>query len=187
MAVYDRSTGLLLQQFSLPRVQNTLINPGMGSSCPTPGTGVVAVRLNRFEATVSLPAAADGYYAFYTESARNIDITNLVRPEDEALTLYTDLAPPTLPNSSPIFADTAVAVICQGEPSTIINNAYDPDGDRLEYAFGTPYGGSYRNVAPLLLPAPARADYLPGPVRRGPAVRAGAGQLRLPRQGYGTE
>ena len=161
VGLYDAATGLLLQQMPLPRIQNTIIKPATTGVCPTT-EAAVQVRLNRFEATVNLPATPGGYYAFYSETARNVDITNLAAPDREALTLYADLAPPSLPNSSPIFADTAVAVICQGDTTIIVNNAYDADGDRLEYSFGTPYGGAYRNVRPAYFqPPPALVSYAP--------------------------
>ena len=160
VGLYDQTTFLLLRQVAMRRVQNAEIKPASGGACATPDGNGVRVRLNRFEATVSLPAAPGGYYVFYTETARNVDITNLAEPNREALTLYADLAPPSLPNSSPTFADTAVAVICQGETTFIVNNAYDADGDRLEYSFGTPYGGAYNNVLPsYFAPPPPLAAY----------------------------
>ena len=174
VGLYDRATGLLRRQVALRRVQNAEIKPARGGACAAVAGSDGRVRLNRFEATVSLPAAPGGYYAFYTETARNVDITNLAAPDREALTLYADLPPPRLPNSSPTFADTAVAVVCQGDTAFIVNNAYDADGDRLEYSFGPPYGGAYNNVLPAYFaPPPPLAAYAPPYGARQPFGPAG--------------
>ncbi|QNE39958.1 T9SS type B sorting domain-containing protein [Hymenobacter sp. NBH84] len=159
VGIYSRTTGLLVRSITLPRTQNTLIKPASNGSCTTAGNTAVKIRLNRYEATVALPADARGYYAFFSETARNNDVTNIIRPNNEGMTLYADMAPPSIPNSSPNFSDTAVAVVCQGDTSIIINNAYDPDGDRLEYSFGTPYGGTYRTLPTFFAPPPQLITY----------------------------
>ncbi|UOR06179.1 gliding motility-associated C-terminal domain-containing protein [Hymenobacter aerilatus] len=159
VGIYSRTTGLLLRFATLPRTQNTIIRPASNGSCTVTGNTAVEVRLNRYEATVALPADARGYYVFFSETARNNDITNIIRPNNEGMTLYADMAPPSIPNSSPNFSDTAVAVICQGDTSIIVNNAYDPDGDRLEYSFGTPYGGTYRTLPSYFAPPPQLISY----------------------------
>jgi len=159
VGIYSRTTGLWLRSVTLPRTQNTLIRPATNGSCTVTGNTAVQVRLNRYEATVALPPDAGGYYVFFSETARNNDVTNIVRPNNEGMTLYADMAPPSIPNSSPNFSDTAVAVICQGDTTIIVNNAYDPDGDRLEYSFGTPYGGTYRTVPGYFAPPPQLITY----------------------------
>ncbi|QKG56902.1 hypothetical protein GKZ68_09850 [Hymenobacter sp. BRD128] len=116
------------------------LNPSTASGCPA--TGVTQTfKLQKFTAIVNLPVNAQGYYALFTRSARNVDVKNLnTAGNNESLILYSQLSPPLLPNRSPIFSDTAVAVVCQGDTTILLNNAVDPDGDRLVYAFGSPYG-----------------------------------------------
>jgi gliding motility-associated-like protein len=148
----------LLNAITIPRQSVRSATPAVvgcpGIPPPPP------VNLVRYVAEVLLPASSDGYYALYTDNARNIGITNIAQRSDNGaggesgnMTLSMDMAPPLLPNASPIFTDTAVAVICQGEVSSITNNAVDPDGDRLVYSFGTPYGG---NFGPPETPLPNR-------------------------------
>ncbi len=128
--------------------------------CVNSGAAQQPFVLQTFVATVSLPRAAAGYYAYWSSSARNNSINNLASPGGAALTLYTSLAPEVYANHSPVFANTAVAVLCANDTTTLLNNAVDADGDRLVYSFGQPYGqGGY----PASLPAaPATTTYLNG-------------------------
>jgi hypothetical protein len=82
----------------------------------------------------------DGYYAVFTRSARNNDVANITNPSNQALTLSGTIPPSLRANYSPVFSDTAVAIICQNDTTITLNNAIDADGDRLVYSFGTPYG-----------------------------------------------
>jgi gliding motility-associated-like protein len=131
------------------------LNPGTLASCPATSVSQT-FRLQKFTAIVNLPVSADGYYALFTRSARNVDVKNLNTANNNAsLVLYSTLSPQLTPNRSPIFSDTAVAVVCQGDTTIVLNNAVDPDGDRLVYAFGTPYGslgGTLNGVPPFVFP-----------------------------------
>ena len=139
---YNKSqSGARIMTVTVPRTSFAEVTPPSPASCTLPNSLPPRVTLAQYVTTVNLPLSFDGYYAVYTDLARNVDVTNLQNPGNTNLTLYTDMAPPLLPNTSPIFSDTAVAVICQGDTSIILNNAYDADGDRLIYSFGTPYQG----------------------------------------------
>ncbi|UOQ81378.1 hypothetical protein [Hymenobacter sp. 5414T-23] len=140
---YNKSqSGNLISRVSLPLSSNSIVTPTQPGGCTTPGTQSLVVRLCRYEATVNLPISFDGYYAVYSDGNRNAGITNLLNSEQYAQQIYVEMAPPLLPNSSPTFSDTAVAVICQGDTTLLVNNAVDPDGDRLIYSFSRPYGGT---------------------------------------------
>lgn len=115
------------------------LSPRAPAGCTVTGPSQ-PFRLQKFVDVVNLPASVSGYYAVFTRSARNTDINNIVSANNQAaLTLYATIAPPVRINHSPVFADTAVAVICQGDTTITLNNASDADGDRLVYSFGTPY------------------------------------------------
>lgn len=120
-----------------------------------------SVRLVRYVATVCLPVSIDGYYCFYSDNARTTNITNLQNTGGGGgtgnLTLYLDMAGPLIPNSAPVFSDTAVALVCQFDTTYILNSASDADGDRLTYSFGTPYAGDYNQAGN----APASNNYNP--------------------------
>ncbi|RYY18758.1 MAG: hypothetical protein EOO36_07400, partial [Cytophagaceae bacterium] len=108
--------------------------------CTNSGAAQQPYDYRKFTGIVSLPRAAAGYYAYWTASARNITISNLASPNTASLVLYTALAPETYANHSPVFATDAVAVVCANDTTTLLNNAVDADGDRLEYSFGPAYG-----------------------------------------------
>ena len=117
-----------------------ILQPTLPAGCTVSGPRQ-PFQLQKFTAIVNLPATVAGYYAVFTRSARNVDVANLVTANNnQPLTLYTTLAPPLLPNRSPVFSDTAVAIVCQNDTTISLNNAVDPDGDRLVYSFGAPYG-----------------------------------------------
>jgi hypothetical protein len=167
------------------------LNPGTLASCPATSVSQT-FRLQKFTAIVNLPVSADGYYALFTRSARNVDVKNLNTANNNAsLVLYSTLSPQLTPNRSPIFSDTAVAVVCQGDTTIVLNNAVDPDGDRLVYAFGTPYGslgGTLNGVPPFVFPLSGGNSGTPV-IRRGGllgqhALRHHGGQLRHPQCQY---
>ncbi|GAB3304020.1 hypothetical protein GCM10027511_16700 [Hymenobacter humi] len=107
---------------------------------PVPGCSLQGppVTLAMYVTGVSLPASTAGYVASYTVGNRNAGITNLLNSSQQYMTLSVDMTPPTIPNYSPAFSDNALFVVCQGDTTTVINNAYDVDGDRLSYRFATP-------------------------------------------------
>ena len=117
-----------------------VLQPKVPAGCAVSGPAQ-PFRLQKFVGVVNLPATLDGYYAVFTRSARNVDVTNLnTAGNNQPLTLYTTLAPALRPNHSPVFSDTAVAIVCQNDTTISLNNAVDADGDRLVYSFGSPYG-----------------------------------------------
>ncbi|MBF9237787.1 gliding motility-associated C-terminal domain-containing protein [Hymenobacter sp. BT683] len=117
--------------------------------------------LLKYVQTVNLPASSTGYYAVYSVQARNTTITNIFDPGQQPLTLFVSMAAPLTPNRSPVFSDTAVAIICQNDTTLSLNNAFDPDGDRLVYSFGSPYGQRSNPGAfpPLPPPVPYNTGY----------------------------
>ncbi|TGE18665.1 gliding motility-associated C-terminal domain-containing protein [Hymenobacter elongatus] len=150
--------------FRLPRVSNPSITPPLPGGCSLPGGPPPPVRLCRYEAIVNLPVSFGGYYVLYTDGTRNRSINNLAQPDNQNQSIYVDMAPPLLPNSSPTFSDTAVVVICQGDTSIVVNNAVDLDGDRLIYSFSTPYNisGPVGTPAPTFVPPPPSVTYNTG-------------------------
>ncbi|UPL47773.1 T9SS type B sorting domain-containing protein [Hymenobacter sublimis] len=161
ISFYNKSqNGARIMSVTVPRTSFVEITPPSPGTCTLPNSRPPRVTLAKYVTVVNLPNSFEGYYAVYTDAARNVDVTNLLNPGGTNMTLYADIAPPLLPNTSPVFSDTAVAVICQGDTSLILNNAYDADGDRLTYTFGTPYQGSppFGNFTPPPLPV----DYATG-------------------------
>jgi gliding motility-associated-like protein len=125
---------------SIPQTSlSACVQPAIPPGCTISGVSQ-PYQLQKFVGIVNLPRSTAGFYALFTDGNRNVDITNLYNAGGQALTLYTALAPPALPNRSPVFSDLAVAIICANDTTYLLNNAVDADGDRLVYSFGQPYG-----------------------------------------------
>jgi gliding motility-associated-like protein len=160
--IFNKSTTARIQTVSAAR-QGVLGNPVYP---PTPAGCAVQgpsqpFYLCKYVQTVNLPVSFDGYYAVFSLAARNTTLTNINNSTglgggNLPMTLYVSMAAPLISNRSPVFSDTAVAIVCQNDTTISLNNAVDPDGDRLVYSFGTPYGGltNANTFPPLPQPVP---------------------------------
>ena len=153
----------------LPRIVNRFATPRPQPGCPP----TRPVRLNVYRDTVRLPLSFGGYYAYVTDRDRAFGILNiedfpLRQSDEESMTLYAEIPPPTIPNSSPTFADTAVVLLCTTDTTLIFNSATDADGDRLSYAFGVPYSAPQLNRRTNSPQQPRRFAPPPVLVRYGP-------------------
>ncbi len=118
------------------------------TSPPPVGCNISAgcARVVNYTAIVELPIAgvSQGFHVVYADNARNNSVVNVsVGPMGQSpQVLEIDLPRPTaaFANTSPIFSDVPVPLICAGDTVTIINNAFDAEGDRLVYNFYAPYG-----------------------------------------------
>ncbi|HET9505576.1 MAG TPA: gliding motility-associated C-terminal domain-containing protein [Hymenobacter sp.] len=170
IGIYERSTGarVVMTTVNYPTVSGGNINVTFPATaaCNTPAqipgctiTGPSQpFSFYRATALVNLPNTTAGFYAAYSSNARTSDILNLDNPGSQNLEIYTLMAPPTVFNRSPVFANTAVAVICANDTTYYLNNAIDADGDELEYSFGQPYSGALPTTAPFN-PAQPLAPY----------------------------
>ena len=161
--IYNRTSGALVTTFSAPRegVIGQPIRPTIPAGCTVIGPNQPFYLL-KYVQTVNLPVSFEGYYAVFSLQARNYTLANLDAPSNagQPLTLFVSMAPPLIPNRSPVFSDTAVAIVCQNDTTITLNNAFDADGDRLVYSFGSPYGiRTNNNIFP---PLPPPVPYLPG-------------------------
>jgi gliding motility-associated-like protein len=114
---------------------------------------------------------------------RNLGITNLTNSGSEPMTLSVSMPPGTLPNASPVFSDNAVAVICMGDTISVLNNAYDADGDRLSYRFGTPSSSSVNQPVSYVGGYSAQQPFSPNGYA---AIDARTGLARYFSQNQGT-
>lgn len=113
--------------------------PSPGVNCPFNTT--VCVEEGIYEADILLPPSAGGYHLLVERCCRNGNIVNLASPGSFGQTYYGFIPPAPIVNSSPQFSDVPVPYICAGDQVTIVNNAWDPDGDSLVYSFEIPYSG----------------------------------------------
>jgi gliding motility-associated-like protein len=151
------------QNWSFPKdfTNTPTITPKLPPGC----TGSVGqcVQLLTYEREVGLPASVHGYYTVFDLGNRIAGIDNLATSDAETLTLYAEIPPAFKVNSSPVFTDTAAAIMCAGDTATIINNATDPDGDKLIYSFTS--SGSTRTTGQLgtsFTPPPGSVIYKAG-------------------------
>ena len=164
VSFYNRTTGLRVTSGVAPRIGplGQPIQPPVPAGCAVQGPNQ-PFYLCKYVQTVSLPVSFEGYYAVFSLGARNTTLTNINNATTGGtvpLTLYVSMAPPLITNRSPVFSDTAVAIVCQNDTTISLNNAFDPDGDRLVYSFGTPYGQlASTNTFP---PLPSAVPYYPG-------------------------
>ncbi len=183
VGIYNRTTNANIGYYTAQRqgVLGNPVAPHVPVGCAVQGPSQ-PFYLCKYVQTINLPVSFDGYYAVFSVSARNNDIDNINNPGGQPLTLYVSMAPPLITNRSPVFSDTAVAVVCQNDTTITLNNAADPDGDRLVYSFGTPYGmfqnAGGNNLPPTFLPLPNPVPYRTG-FSAGNPFGTGAGNFAL--------
>ncbi|MDJ0364116.1 gliding motility-associated C-terminal domain-containing protein [Hymenobacter sp. H14-R3] len=189
LSIFNRTTGARLTTVSVPRQTpvGAVVQPRLPSGCTVQGP-TQPFRLFKYVYTASLPATIDGYYAVCTQTARNTGLENVSNPATTnggnlPMTLYVSMASPLIYNRSPVFSDTAVAIICTTDTTVLLNNAFDADGDRLIYSFGTPYGAL--SNASSFPPLPNLVPYNPGYSAARP-LGTGAGNFALINANTGT-
>jgi hypothetical protein len=121
--------------------------PSVGPTCNF--TTTVCVQEGVFEADISLPQDPGGYHLIVERCCRNGNIANLNNPGGIGQTYYCYVPPAGTINSSPQFSDIPVPYMCTNDTISIVNNAFDPDGDSLVYSFEIPYSGYSSSVNPI--------------------------------------
>ncbi len=119
--------------------------PEAQAGCSVPGVNdnALCIKLNQYVGIIELPASLDGYYIVMERCCRNGTILNLSNPGSQSMPIFTEIPATIFQNSSPNFTASAIPVICAGDTTTIVNNAFDPDGDQLIYGLTQAHGGLY--------------------------------------------
>jgi gliding motility-associated-like protein len=115
----------------------TLITPNLPGGCSV-GAGS-CIKKGIYEGFVDLALSFNGYHIFYERCCRNAAITNLV--PNESMSFHAYIPSSLIPNNSPKFTNDPIPFLCAGETTSILNSAYDIDGDLLTFSFVTPYDG----------------------------------------------
>lgn len=156
MAVFDKSTGVMVWNASAPRtlVRNLhLYAPGPCITNPP----TVVYQIGHYEFDISLPASVSGYTIAYQRCCRINGISNLSSSGGQGATYTADIpgtsSLPNAPeNNSAKFIGTDTVIVCGGYPFTYSFAAEDPDGgDELRYSFCDAFVGGGTAGAP---PAP---------------------------------
>jgi gliding motility-associated-like protein len=128
-----------IELLTVNRISNTLIEPNLPGGCSVGGS--TCIREGRYEGTVILPTNFTGYHLFADICCRNASVINVNNPVNEGTGFHAYIPPPLLPNSSPVFTDLPIPFLCINDTTSILNSAYDPDGDLLVFSFVDPFKG----------------------------------------------
>jgi len=142
---------VLAQQSGIPLVSSQFINPPNPDPNCTFGSNV-CVEEGVYRTNIVLGPSAGGYHLIVQRCCRNNNISNLQNPGGAGQVYYATIPPTTTRNSSPTFASIPVPFICAGDTTSILNAAFDVDGDSLAYSFVTPYNGTASSPFPIPSP-----------------------------------
>ncbi len=138
---------LLVLNTTLPIIlQQAITPPNANDSCTFAPN--VCVEEGVYEDIVELPPSTLGYHFISDRCCRNNNILNLANPGNAGQAYYAYAPPPTTVNNTPVFAVAPVPFICNTDTASVLNQAFDPDGDSLAYSFVTPYNGISSNMNP---------------------------------------
>ncbi|MCB0479156.1 MAG: gliding motility-associated C-terminal domain-containing protein [Crocinitomicaceae bacterium] len=143
--VYDGVTNQRIvgmeQSIYSPQITNLPVI--FNNPCVTPPSNICTEK-GVYEQIITLPPNANGYTIAYQRCCRGANVTNLVNPEAQGLTLSAFI-PGTgsgiTCNSSPKFSNYPPLVLCANQDLIFDHSATDPDGDSLVYEICAPYQG----------------------------------------------
>src|SRR5688572_17631088 len=115
-------------------------------------SSTACIERGEYYVNILLPNNTDGYHLVVERCCRNGNIMNLLDPGSAGMSYYAYI-PPGIVNSTPQIADVSVPYLCAGDTASIINNAFDPDGDSLAYSFVVPYNGYSNQSDPAPVPS----------------------------------
>lgn len=131
---------VLLNSASLTLISQQFIQPpNANDSCTFLPS--VCVEEGVYENIIGVPFNTTGYYFVADRCCRNNNIANLDNPGGTGQAYYAQVPPPSIINNAPTFAVAPVPFICAGDTVSVLNQAFDADGDLLVYHFATPYWG----------------------------------------------
>lgn len=149
---------VLKQTYSVPLTFSELITPPLPPGCSV-GQGT-CINKGVYELEILLEPSLHGYHLYYERCCRNSALVNIINPAQTSTGFHAFIPPTSVPNSSPVFLDDPVPLICVQDSLFLLNTAIDPDGDLLLYSFTTPYAG----FADVSNPAPSPQAVLPWPI-----------------------
>jgi len=159
----------LAASFTIPLSSSSWVPLPGAAQCATAPT--VCVEEGIYTMQVELPPSNGGYHLFFERCCRNGNIINLTNPGAEGMTFYAFVPPTFINNSSPTFAQPPVPYICANDTASILNTAFDPDGDVVIYSLVHPYTGYASTANPV--PTPPNPYTFPIPlVTFGPGFSA---------------
>ncbi len=150
VGMFDKATNQQVRIFSLrnPVVTNLeIVGPGCApvpSACTEVGAYTETISLNP-----NILRSTAGYYFAYMRCCRNKIIVNINQPDDAAITIYTEIPPLSVVNSTPRFNNNPFTFLCTNNLFTYNFEFTDPDGDSLVYSLVTPLNGPLTRNQPI--------------------------------------
>ncbi len=132
--VFDLSTNVMQQQFTMPLILRDTLN--LGDSCYSPPN--LCVEEGIFQSTVTIPNNPNGYYISWLRCCRNSLIQNIVNPLSSGMVFYCEIPDPALQNSTPVFGSYPNAYFCVNVLNTRVFTCTDINGDSLVYSLEIP-------------------------------------------------
>ena len=149
----------LITAITMPLTDSIKIELNLPDTCAVGDT--VCIYEVVYELEVDLPLTFSGYHLYYSRCCRNWDIINVFDPGTQGMIFHAYIPPSLVNNSAPVFSDLPVPFLCVGDTQSIINTAFDVDGDQLIFSFVHPYDNLSNNPDPLPFPLPL-ITYNPG-------------------------
>lgn len=154
IAIYDKSTGLMVWSSSIPRTQMVTLSLGSPDPCIN-NPPAVCYEVGYYTFDVTLPATVNGYTISYQRCCRISGINNLIGSSSVGAT-YTAEIPGTLflatapANNSAKFVGTDTVIVCANNAFSYSFAAVDDDpNDILSYTFCDAFtGGTSSAPAP---------------------------------------
>lgn len=178
IGIFDKSTGSLIADYSVPLINQETLNLTNAGPCIT-NPPPVCYKVGYYEFDATLPGSAHGYVIATQVNYRVNGISNLASGYGNVGATYCGEIPGTSPdptgpaNNSAKFTGNDLVVICANNSFAYSFAAVDADGDELRYTFceaytggsqggggnanppnpppynSVPYGGAYNGSVPL--------------------------------------
>ena len=128
-----------IQLLTVNLISTQLIVPDLPNGCSVGAS--TCIREGKYEGTFTVPLNFTGYHLYGDICCRNGAIDNITNPVTQGTGFHAYIPPPLVQNSSPVFTDIPIPYLCAGDTTSILNSAYDPDGDMMVFSFVEPLRG----------------------------------------------
>jgi len=134
---------------------------GAGTSGGNGGGAIQKIVFNSGPTVLTGTPPASGWSFTYDDWSRSWTLTNINTPANYGLTLSATMYQvngnvSNCVDSSPQFAQDPYMLLCAGTDFEFNSNVFDPDGDELQFSWGTPldhFGGNFNPpVNPIPIP-----------------------------------
>ncbi|MEL6845106.1 MAG: hypothetical protein AAFP02_18015, partial [Bacteroidota bacterium] len=143
------TSGSSFRVFEQSRSDITVLCPGQVAPCNNGGFGGIQEIIYSGIQTFNTLPPGQVYTMSYSTCCRNNDITTLFSPGSNSWYISSTLDPNlSIRNTSPVFLNPPYTflVVCAGQSVSISPNAFDADGDALQYSLTNCLQGATQTV-----------------------------------------